>query len=68
MTDLGKISNILEIQCEGETGKIYLLQQKYVDELVQRFSMRNAKIVSTPIESNLKISKQIYPQTKDEKC
>jgi len=69
MTDLGRISNILgmKVQREDETGKIRLSQQKYVNELLERFSMRNSKEVSTPIESNLKISKDMCPQTEDER-
>jgi len=38
MTNLGIISNILgiKIQREGETGKIRLSQQKYVNELYEK--------------------------------
>jgi len=69
MTDLGIISNILgiKVQREGETGKIRLSQQKYVDELCEKFDMRNAKTVSTPIESNVKMSKKVCPRTEDYK-
>jgi len=69
MTDLGTISNILgiEVQCEGKTGKICLLHQKHVNELCEKFDMRNAKTMSTPIESNVKISKEMYSKTEDEK-
>jgi len=58
--DLGIISNILgiNIQHENETGKIRLSQQNYVDKLCKKFDMRNAKIVPTPIESNIKMSKK----------
>jgi len=69
MIDLGTISNILgiKVQREGETGKICLSQQKYVNELCEKFDMQNAKTVPTPIESNVKIAKEIHPKTKDEK-
>jgi len=69
MTDLGRISNILgmKVQREDETGKIRLSQQKYVNELLERFCMQNSKEVSTPIESNLKISKDMCPQTENER-
>jgi len=69
MTNLGTGSNILEIkvQREDETGKICLSQRKYVNELCENFDMRNAKTVPTPIESNVKISKEICPKIEDEK-
>jgi len=69
MTDLEIINNILEIkvQREAEIGKIRLSHQKYVDELCKKFDMRNAKIVPTSIESNVKMSKEMCPQIEDEK-
>jgi len=71
ITDLGIISNILytiiKVQHQGEIRKIRLSQQKYVNELREKFDMRNAKTVPTPIESNVKISKEMCPQTEDEK-
>jgi len=68
MTDLGTISNILEIkvQHEGETRKI-CLSRKCVNELCDKFDIRNAKTVPTPIESNVKISKEMRPKTEAEK-
>jgi len=69
MTDLETISNILRIkvQHESETGKICLSQRKYVNELCKKVDMRNVKTVPTPIESNVKISKEMRPKTEDEK-
>jgi len=70
MTDLGRISNILgmKVRRKDETGKIRLSQQKYVNELLERLvSMRNSKEVFTPIESNLKISKDMCPQIEGER-
>jgi len=69
ITDLGIISNTLgiKVQRERETGKICLSHQKYVDELCEKFDIRNAKALSTPIESNVKMTKKMYSQTKDQK-
>jgi len=67
MADLGTITNILGIkeikQREDESGKICLSQRKYVNESYEKFDMRNAKTVPTPIESNVKISKEMCPKT-----
>jgi len=69
MTDLETISNILgiKVQREGETGKICLSQRKYINELYEKFDIRNAKTVSTPIESNIKISKEMRLKIENEK-
>jgi len=69
MTDLRIINNILgiQVQREGKTEKICLSQRKYIYELCEKFDTQNAKIVLTPIESNIKISKEMRPKTEDEK-
>jgi len=69
MTDLGTINNILgiKVQCEDEIGKICLSQRKYVNELCEKFDMRNVKTVPMLIESNVKMSKEMHPKTEDEK-
>lgn len=61
--NLGPVSDILGINTEREeqTGSIRLSQKKYVDELLEKFYMTNATSVSTPIESSIKISKEMCP-------
>jgi hypothetical protein len=52
MQDLGPINNILGIHIQRDgTGKIHLSQERYVEELIAKFSMQDAKIASTPNES-----------------
>jgi len=67
--DLGPIHDILgvKVKQEGQTGSIFLSQEKYVDELLARFNMEDAKIVSTPIEQNIKISKEMGPNSEAER-
>jgi ATP-binding cassette subfamily B (MDR/TAP) protein 1 len=48
-------------------GKIHLSQKRYVNELLEKFNMEQAKTVSIPIESNLKITKEMSPTTEEEK-
>ena len=69
MTDLGPIKEILGIKIDRTklTGSIRLSQKKYTNELVARFNMQNAKKVSTPIESNAKISKEMRPLNEEER-
>jgi len=40
---------------------------KYIDELYEKFNMRNAKTMFMPIKSNVKTSKEIYLQIEDKK-
>lgn len=69
MVDLGQISNILGINVhrEGDIGPIHLSQEKYVVELLKKFNMEDSKTVSTPIESNFKVTKDMCPASEDEK-
>lgn len=69
MVDLGKAHNILgiNVEREGETGSIKLLQKKYVEELLAKFNMENAKTATTPLEPSIKITKEMSPISDEEK-
>lgn len=69
ITDLGQLKNLLgiNIQREGQTGKIRLSQKQYVEKLLKKFNMEDSKEVSTPMESSLKISKKMSSTTEEEK-
>jgi len=68
MVDLGAVQDVLgiNIKREGQTGSMFLSQKKYVQELLKKFSMDNAKTVSTPLEPNMKITKEMCPKTNAE--
>ena len=68
MKDLGEAKKILgmEILRDRAKGVLYLSQRKYIEKVVQRFSMDDAKGVSTPLASHFKLSKRLCPQTKAE--
>lgn len=55
MNDLGPVSNILGICVErqGETGKIKLNQSLYIEDLLERFNMKDCKTANTPLEVNV---------------
>ena len=69
MVDLGLITNILGIKVErnGDTVEIRLSQNRYIEDLLEKFGMGEAKIVSQPVYSNGKISKNMCPVSFDEK-
>lgn len=67
--DLGVITDILGIHVErdGETGCIKLSQERYVNDLLEKFDMKSAKPVTTPIESNTKVTKDLNPKNDEER-
>lgn len=69
IVDLGEITDILGIHVErdGKIGSMKLSQEKYIDDLLKKFNMNSAKTVSTPIESNTKITKDMGPENDEEK-
>lgn len=69
MTDLEPISNILGISVkrEGETRKIYLSQKLCVEKLLDKFNMEDLKVVLTPLDPSLTISKDMCSKTKEER-
>uniref|UniRef100_A0A3Q7HLK4 Reverse transcriptase Ty1/copia-type domain-containing protein n=1 Tax=Solanum lycopersicum TaxID=4081 RepID=A0A3Q7HLK4_SOLLC len=69
MKDLGPAQQILgmKIVRERTKRKLWLSQEKYIERVLERFNMKNAKTVSTPLASHLKLSEQMCPTTKEEK-
>ncbi|UYV64518.1 hypothetical protein LAZ67_3001075 [Cordylochernes scorpioides] len=54
---LGPISHMLGVSFKkSEDGSMTLSQSNYIEELLQRFRLQDAKGVSTPMETNLDLS------------
>ena len=68
MKDLGEAKKILgmEILRDRAKGILYLSQRRYIEKVLRRFSMGDAKSVSTPLASHFKLSKKLCPQKKEE--
>ena len=47
--------------------KIYLSKKKYIECIVERFNMKNAKPVSIPLAGHMKLSKKMCPTAREEK-
>lgn len=45
---------------------MFLSQDDYVEKVLQRFHMENAKVVSTPLSSHVKLTKDMCPKTQEE--
>ena len=69
MKDLGPTRQILGMQilCDREAKKLWLSQEKYIEWVLQRFNMKHAKPVSTPLGSHFKLRKKSCSSSKKEK-
>ncbi|KAL5757330.1 hypothetical protein ACOSP7_019941 [Xanthoceras sorbifolium] len=65
MKDLGAAKKILgmEIRRDKAAGKLYLTQKSFVEKVLERFGMKNAKPVSTPLAAHFKLSAAMSPQS-----
>lgn len=56
MSDLGKMKYFLGVEvCQSNAG-IFICQQKYAREILERFGMENSKGVTTPMVFGSKLS------------
>lgn len=69
MKDLGAAKRILgmEISRRREKSELQLSQKSYLEKVISRFSMEDAKPVTTPIAAHFKLSSSQSPKTDDEK-
>jgi hypothetical protein len=58
MKDLGAAKKILgmEIVRNRKSGLLYLSQKGYIEKVLRRFNIQNAKPVSTPLAPHFKLS------------
>jgi hypothetical protein len=68
MKDLGQVHYLLGIQItrNRQTRTTQLSQTKYLQGILERFSMQDCKPLSTPQDVNSKLSKAMEPLTKEE--
>lgn len=68
MKELGQARRILGMEiCRDRIKKSLTLTQKsYIEKVLQRFNMNQAKVVSTPIGNHFKLSSTQCPQTEEE--
>eukprot|EP00253_Pinus_taeda_P006198 PITA_06198 len=69
MKYLGAEKHILgmEIHKDRKNGKLWLSQQKYVERVLEMFSMNNVKPVNVPLASHFKLSSVLSRRTDEEK-
>ena len=68
MKDLGAAKKILgmEIRKDQEARRLFLTQKKYLEKVLERFGMKEAKPVSTPLAAHFKLSAAQSPQSEEE--
>ena len=68
MKDLGPAQQILgmKIVRDRKVKRVWLSQQKYVEQVIRRFNMGDAKPVKTPLANHFKLSKSSCPSSKKE--
>jgi hypothetical protein len=68
MKDLGAAKKILgmRITRDMKNHKLTLSQGEYIEKVLERFRMHNAKPISTPLSSHFKLTKEMYPKTHEE--
>jgi hypothetical protein len=69
MKDLGPANQILgmRISRNREKRTLNLSQEKYIQKVLERFRVEDAKTRSTPLESHFKLSKKQSPKTDEER-
>ncbi|TXG72378.1 hypothetical protein EZV62_000957 [Acer yangbiense] len=63
MKDLGVVKKILkmEIKRDRKAGKLWLSQKRYIHKVLEKFSMLDAKAISTPLASHFVLSAKQCP-------
>eukprot|EP00253_Pinus_taeda_P007700 PITA_07700 len=56
----------MRITRDSENRKLTLSQNEYIQKVLKRFNMHNAKPVSTPFASYFKLSKEMCPKTQED--
>ena len=56
----------MEIIRDRKSVKLYLSQKGYIEKVLHRFNMHNAKPVSTPLATHFKLSSALCPVSEDD--
>ena len=69
MKDLGPTKQILGMQIlrDQKARKLWLSQEQYVGQVLERFNMKNAKTIGTLLANHFKLNKRSCPPTNKER-
>ena len=67
MKDLGEVSFLLGMEIKKQIdGNIYLVQHKYLKEVLTKFAMESCRAVSTPLPPGSRLSEEDSPQSEED--
>ena len=67
MKDLGEAKFLLGIEIRRqENGDVFLVQERYAQDVISRFNMEGCKSVSTPLELGCQMDTSQQPTTDEE--
>jgi hypothetical protein len=68
MKDLGAAKKILGMRIirDMKNRKLTLSQGEYIEKVLERFRMHNAKLISTPLANHFKLTKEMCPKTQED--
>ena len=69
MKDLGAAKKILRMKIHRnmQEEKLFLSQKKYIEKVLERFCILDAKLVKTPLAAHIRFSADLSTQTDEEK-
>ena len=65
MKELGKLKHFLGLEVERTKERLFLGQQKYAKDLLQRYEMIDCKSMSTPMDPNVRLQEEEVKDLKD---
>jgi hypothetical protein len=70
LKDLGPATKVvgIEIRRDRQAGTIHISQRAYLEELLEEFNMVQCKALPTPQDASVKLSKDMAPQTAEERA
>eukprot|EP00253_Pinus_taeda_P022287 PITA_22287 len=69
MKDLGPAQQILgmRVLCDRKNKRLWLSQEKYIKKVLDKFNMKDANPVGTPLAAHFKVSTELCPSNDKEK-
>lgn len=67
MKDLGLAKQILGLQVTRTDGAISIDQERYIDELLEKYNLSDCNPVSTPLDANQRLLKTMSPRNEGER-
>ena len=55
---MGHLHYCLDIEFMQNKDNIVITQKKYIDDILYKFKMQNLKVVTTPFDNNVKLTKK----------